>query len=74
MKGFSRGIGSTTSVIAEFWALRDGLLLAAQMEIPYLEVECDAKIVTDLLLSNSLPNRTYTRLLLDCGSLLNRFQ
>ena len=29
LKGFSREIGSTTNVIAEFWALRDGLLLAA---------------------------------------------
>ena len=44
------------------------------MGIPFLEVECDAKIVTDLLLSNLLPNRTYTPLLLDCSSLLTRFQ
>ena len=61
-------------MIAEFWALRDGLLLAAQMGIPFLEVECDAKIVTDLLLSNLLPNKTYTPLLLDCRSLLTKFQ
>ena len=74
MKGFSGGIGTTTSVIAEFWALRDGLLLASQMGIPCLEVESDAKIVIDLLLSDSLPNRTYKALLLDCRSLLNRFQ
>lgn len=74
LKGFSRGIGSTTSVTAKFWALRDGLLLASQMGIPYLEVKCDTKIMMHLLLSNSLPNRTYTSLLLDCRSLLNRFQ
>ena len=73
LKGFNRGIGSTTSVIAEFWAVRDGLLLVAQMGILFLEIECDAKIVTDLLLSNLLPNRTYTPLLLDCRSLLTRF-
>ena len=72
LKGFSRGIGSTTSVIVEFWAVRDGLLLAAQMGIPFLEVECDAKIVTNLLLSNVLPNKTYTPLLLDYRSLLTR--
>lgn len=52
LKGFSRGIDKSTSVIAEFWDVRDGLLLAAQMDIPFLEFECDAKIVTDLLLSN----------------------
>ena len=73
LKGFNRGIGSTTSVIAEFWAVRDGLLLVAQMGILFLEIECDAKIVTDLLLSNLLPNRTYTPPLLDCRSLLTRF-
>ena len=28
MKGFARSIGFTTSITAEFWALRDGLLLA----------------------------------------------
>ena len=44
------------------------------MGIPFLEVECDAKIVTDLLLSNLLPNKTYTPLLLDYRSLLTRFQ
>ena len=74
LKGFSKGIGSTTSVVAEFWVVRDGLLLAVQMGIPLLEIECDAKIVTDLLLSNLQPNRTYTPLLLDCRSLLTRFQ
>ena len=74
LKGFSRGIGSTTSVVAEFWVVRDGLLLAVQMGIPLLEIECDAKIVTNLLLSNLLPNRTYTPLLLDCRFLLTRFQ
>ena len=28
IKGFSRSVGFATSIIAEFWALRDGLLLA----------------------------------------------
>ena len=31
VKGFMRNIGKTTSVAAEFWALRDRLMLAAQL-------------------------------------------
>lgn len=33
VKGFSRDIGFGTSILAEFWALRDGLTLAAQLSI-----------------------------------------
>jgi len=74
LKRFSRGIGFTTGVMAEFWALRDGLLLAVQMGIPYLEVELDARFVVDIILSSSMPNRAYSPFLNDCMSLLTRFQ
>ena len=33
VKGFSRSIGRATSMVAEFWALRDGLILASQLGI-----------------------------------------
>lgn len=66
MKGFSRCMGNTTSVMAEFYALRDGLQLASQMGISCLEVELDAKIVVNLVLSNSMPNRAYSTLLNYC--------
>ena len=33
----------------EFWALRDGLLLAVQMGILYLEVELDARSVVNIV-------------------------
>ena len=59
--------------MVEFWALRDGLLLASQMGISCLEVELDAKIVVNLVLSNSMPNKAYSSLLIDCRYLLNRF-
>ena len=47
--GYRRRIGIATSIIAEFWALRDGLLLAAQLGITLLVVELDAKIIVQLL-------------------------
>ena len=51
-----RHIGISTSIIAEFWALRDGLMLASQLGITHLAVELDAKVVVDLVLSSKTPN------------------
>ncbi|KAL0005381.1 hypothetical protein SO802_012942 [Lithocarpus litseifolius] len=59
--------------MAEFWALCDGLTLAYQMGLPCLEVELDAEIVVDLVLSRSMTNIDYSSLLNDCGY-LNKFQ
>ena len=39
-----------------------------------MEVELDAKVVVDLVLSNSVTNRDYSSLLNDCRYLLSRFQ
>ena len=40
-------------MLAERWALRDGLFLAIQLGIQNLEVELDAKVIVDLINSNS---------------------
>ena len=42
VKSYMRNIGQATSVAAEFWALRDGLMLATQLGINHLHVELDA--------------------------------
>ena len=60
--------------MAKFWALMDGLLLALQMGINLLEVKLDTKVVIDLVLASSTPNRAYSPLLNDCRCLLIRFQ
>ena len=59
-------------MLAECWALRDGLFLAIQLGIQNLEVELDAKVVVDLINSNSQTNAAYTTLLVDCRLLLSR--
>lgn len=74
IRGFSCIIGHTTSVMAEFWALRDGLTLAYQLGLTCLEVELDAKIVVDLVLSTSVTSKDYSSLLNECRYLLNKFQ
>ena len=73
VKGFSRSIGFATSIIAEFWALRDGLILASQLVIQKIEVELDNQTVVDLVRSDSVANRSFLPLLNDCRSLLSRF-
>ena len=47
VKGYSRSIGHTTSVLAEWWALRDGLILATQLGVDQLDVELDAKVIVE---------------------------
>ena len=73
VKGYMRNIGVATNITAEFWALRDDLILASQLEITQLLVELDAKVVVDLVLSRKPSNSPYSSLLNDCRFLLNRF-
>ena len=72
IKGFSRSIGFTTSVMAELWALRDGLYLAIQLGINFLEVELDAKVIVKMLNNIDYSNKKYSPMLHDCRSLLSR--
>lgn len=60
-------------MIAECWALRDGLTLASQPGVTQLLVELDAKVVVDLILSRKSSNSPYSSLLNDCRYLMNRF-
>ena len=74
VKGYKRRVGVATSIIAEFWALRDGLILADQLGITHLAVELDVKVIVQLVLSNNNSSRAYSPLLNDCRFLLSRFQ
>ena len=49
MGGFARAIGTTTSVVAELWALQDGLNMCIELNLPVVIIELDAKLVVDLL-------------------------
>ena len=72
VKGFAKNIGSTTSIIDEFWALRDGLQMAILLDVQNLEVELDAKVVLDLICSKNSSNATYSSLLFDYRLLLDK--
>ncbi|XP_075650954.1 uncharacterized protein LOC142621553 [Castanea sativa] len=49
VSGYARAIGTTTSVAAELWALRDGLNLCISLNLQAMEIELDAKLVVDLI-------------------------
>ncbi|KAL0016461.1 hypothetical protein SO802_003530 [Lithocarpus litseifolius] len=60
------------SVMAELWALRDGLHMAAMENIHNLIVELDALAVVQLM-KNSITNFSLEPLLIDCRLLLRKF-
>ena len=70
IRGYSRSIGYTTSVMAELWALRDGLSLAIQLGIRNLEVELDAKVIVEMLNNANSSNKKFSPLLLDYRALI----
>ena len=65
-----RSIGYTTSVMAELWALMDGLFLAIQLGISNLEVELDAKVIVEMVKNADNSNKKFSPLLLDYRSLM----
>lgn len=72
--GCHRFIGFTTNIIAELWALRDGLRLAHQLHIDYLVLEVDALSVISHLHSADCRNLSLRSLVTNCRILLATFQ
>ena len=70
--GFSRFIGFTTSVQVELRALKDGLLLAIDLEILNLEIEMDSLVAVDLINSSTTSNAFFSTLVDDCRYLMER--
>ena len=54
--GFARSLAITSRVMAEFWALKDGLTLASQLRISSICVELDAELIVLLLTNYSINN------------------
>ena len=73
IKEYMRNIGNATSIAAAFWALRDGLMLAAQLGITQLLVELDAQVIVNLVQSKKPINSSYSPLLNDYRYLLGQF-
>jgi ribonuclease HI len=72
--GFSRSIGITSCVQAELRALKDGLLLALDLEIFKLEIEMDSSVAVESLKTTSMRNVFLRTIVDDCRLLLERFE
>ena len=72
MHWIARNCGKVNSIMAELWALRDGLQMAATENIHNLIVELDVLAVVQLM-KNSIVNLSLEPLLTDCRLLLRKF-
>lgn len=73
----TRRIGQATSMAAELWGIRDGLMLAKNLNIKKLIVEVDAMaIVKFFSVTNSsfVSTHPYSAIISDCRSLLQHFE
>uniref|UniRef100_A0A2N9F8F6 RNase H type-1 domain-containing protein n=1 Tax=Fagus sylvatica TaxID=28930 RepID=A0A2N9F8F6_FAGSY len=73
VRGFSRTIGHTTSVQAELRALLDGMQLALELHITYLDIEMDSLVSVDLVLSKSVANIFFSPIVDDCRCMMEKF-
>lgn len=71
--GFQRNFAATSSLMTEFWALRDGLTFAKEENVRKLEVETDAQGVIQLLQDHGMANHPLGNIILDCRSLMEEF-
>ena len=65
-------IGFTTSVQTELRALKDGLMLAIDLEIFNLEIKMDSLVVVKLVNSITTPNVFLSTIVTDCKYLMER--
>ncbi|GLT36867.1 hypothetical protein SLA2020_112150 [Shorea laevis] len=68
--GFSRRIGWSSILVAELWAIRDGLQLAVSRNFSHLLIETDSLSAVNLLSNDSIDNHPLSSLVFDCRDLL----
>ena len=71
--GFMRKLGSMSNILVELRALKDGLLLARQLDILNVNIEFDADVLVHLLNNPSSHNLMLEPLLNDCRTLIKVF-
>ena len=74
VQGFSKPLGTATILMAELWALREGLRMARQLNIYYLIVNVDSFDVVKLFSSSSSTNRLTWPLVAECKDILQAFE
>ncbi|KAL3528645.1 hypothetical protein ACH5RR_007967 [Cinchona calisaya] len=63
-----------TNIVVELWGLRNGLILAVQKNLKFLEIEVDASVVIGLVKNADLSKHYFGNVIFDCKSLLSSLQ
>ena len=74
VEGFTKYIGTTSVLMAELWALRDGIHMAKHLHIHNLVIKVDSAEAINLLSSPSNSNRLTQPLVNDCRDTFQAFQ
>ena len=74
VKVFSRKIGTSSCLLAELWALRDGLIMARDLHIEKIIINVDALEVINLLSHTKATNRLTQPVVDYCMNTLQAFQ
>ena len=73
ISGFHKGVGRSNSLLAELWAMVEGLKLGRELNIPNILVQTDAYVVTKLLAGRFRNNAMLNPLVAECRNLLDKF-
>uniref|UniRef100_A0A2N9IBY2 Reverse transcriptase domain-containing protein n=1 Tax=Fagus sylvatica TaxID=28930 RepID=A0A2N9IBY2_FAGSY len=68
------GIAGGGGIQAELRALKDGLVMALELDVLYLAVEMDSLVAVELVSSNRATNVVLSTVVDDCRYLLSRFE
>ncbi|KAK9990476.1 hypothetical protein SO802_025461 [Lithocarpus litseifolius] len=69
--GFSRKIGIATNLMAELWAIWDGLMLCVDRNLVMVEIELDAKSIVDILQNSQYTNNSLSAIIENCRYLIS---
>ena len=72
IKGYVRAIGNTTNVAAELWALRDGIQLCLELNLPVMIIKLDAMLVVELIRNASHNPNGNNNIVVDCREGMSR--
>ena len=70
--GFARRIGTTSSFMAELWALRDGLQLCLHLHIQAVSIELDSKSIVEIFNSQTHATTSISSLIEDCKYMISK--
>ena len=70
--GFARRIGTTSSFMAELWALRDGLQLCLHLHTQAVCIELDSKSIVEIFNSQTHANTFISSLIEDCKHMISK--